>query len=78
MRMLVEHKVKDQTCALSTASEPVITVKIGGISKEVLINSGSARNLISQGDFKELKQKGLKVALQASNRKLYGYRGQRL
>ena len=71
--------IEDQTCALSTASEPVITMKIGGISKEVLIDSGSASNLeISQGDFKELEQKGLKVALQPSNKKLYGYGGQGL
>ena len=70
--------IEDQTCALSTASEPVITVEIGGISKEVLIDSGSASNLISQGDFKGLKQKGLKVALQPSNKKLYGYGGQGL
>ena len=33
---------------------------------------------ISQGDFKELEQKGLKVALQPNNKKLYGYEGQGL
>ena len=70
--------IEDQTFALSTASESVITVKIGGISKEVLIDSGSASNLISQADFKGLKQKGLKVALQPSNKKLYSYGGQGL
>ena len=37
--------IEDQRCALSTASEPVITMKIGGISKEVLIDSDSASNL---------------------------------
>ena len=48
---------EEQTCTLSTASEPVITVKIGEISKGVLIDSGSAYNLISQDNFKELIRK---------------------
>ena len=38
--------IEEQTCALSNASEPVVTVKIGGISKEVLVDCGSASNLI--------------------------------
>ena len=46
--------IEEQTCTLSTASEPVISVKIGEISKDVLIDSGSASNLISQDNFKEL------------------------
>ena len=48
---------EDQTCALSTASEPVITVKIGEISKEVLIDCGSASNLISQVTLRSSKRK---------------------
>ena len=51
-------RIEDQTGALSTASEPPITMKIaGGISKEVLIDPGSASNLISQGDFTSLNKK---------------------
>ena len=38
--------IEEQTCALSNASEPVVTVKIGGISKEVLVDCGFASNLI--------------------------------
>ena len=45
--------IEEQTCALSNASEPVVTVKIGGISKEVLVDSGSASNLISQDELKK-------------------------
>ena len=45
--------IEEQTCALSNASEPVVTVKIGGISKEVLVESGSASNLISQDELKK-------------------------
>jgi len=61
--------IEEQTCTLSAASNPVITVKIGGISKDVLIDSGSASNLISQDNFKELKQKGLKADLQSCSKK---------
>ena len=39
------------------ASEPVVTVKIGGISKEALLDSGSASNLISQDKLKNGKVK---------------------
>ena len=70
--------IEEQTCTLSTASEPVITVKIGEISKDVLIDSGSASNLISQDNFKELIQRGLKAELQPCSKKLYGYGGQEL
>ena len=45
--------IEEQTCALSKASEPVVTVKIGGISKDVLVESGSASNLISQDELKK-------------------------
>ena len=38
--------IEEQTCALSNASEPVVTVKISGISKEVLVDCGFASNLI--------------------------------
>lgn len=37
--------IEEQTCAMSNSSEPVISVKIGGISRDVLIDSGSACNL---------------------------------
>lgn len=70
--------IEEQTCTLSTASEPVFTVKIGEISKDVLIDSGSASNLISQDNFKELIRRGLKAELQPCSKKLYGYGGQEL
>ena len=38
--------IEEQTCALSNASEPVVTVKFGGITKEVLVDCGSASDLI--------------------------------
>ena len=50
-------------------------VKIGEISKEVLIDSGSASNLISEDNFKELIQRGLNAELQPCSKKIYGYGG---
>ena len=38
--------IEEQPSALSNASEPAVTVKINGISKEVLVDCGSASNLI--------------------------------
>ena len=67
-----------QTCALSNASEPVVTVKIGGIRKEVLVDSGSASNLISQDELKNLQSQGLNIELQSCSKKLYAYGGQKL
>ena len=70
--------IEEQTCALSNASEPVVTVKIGGISKEVLVDSGSASNLISQDELKNLQSQGLNIELQSCSKKLYAYGGQKL
>ena len=55
------------------ASEPVVTVRIGGISKDVLVDSGSASNLISQDELKNLQSQGLKIELQLCSKKLYAY-----
>ena len=70
--------IEEQTCALSNASEPVVTVKIGGIRKEVLVDSGSASNLISQDELKNLQSQGLNIELQSCSKKLYAYGGQKL
>ena len=71
--------IEEQSCALSNASEPVVTVKIGGISKEVLVDSGSASNLISQDELKKpLQSQGLKIELQLCSKKLYAYGDQKL
>ena len=71
--------IEEQSCALSNASEPVVTVKIGGISKEVLVDSGSAINLISQDALKKtLQSQGLKIELQLCSKKLYAYGDQKL
>ena len=70
--------IVEQTCALSNPSEIVVTVKIGGIIKEVLVDSGSASNLISQDELKYLQSQGLKVELQLCSKKLYAYGGQKL
>ena len=70
--------IEEQTCALSNASEPVVAVKIGGIRKEVLVDSGSASNLVSQEELKNLQSQGLKIELQSCSKKLYAYGGQKL
>ena len=70
--------IEEQTCALSNASEPVVAVKIGGIRKEVLVDSGSASNLISRDELKSLQSQGLKIELQSCSKKLYAYRCQNL
>ena len=43
--------IEEQTCASSSTSKPVITVKIGGISRDVLLDFGLACNLIRQDNF---------------------------
>ena len=53
--------IEEQTCALSNASEPVGTVEDWWISKEVLVDSGSASNLISQDELRNLQSQGLKI-----------------
>ena len=42
--------IEEQTCAMSNSTEPVISVKL-----DVLIDSGSAGNLISKDTLQELK-----------------------
>ena len=70
--------VEEQACALSSSAEPVISVSIGGVSNEVLINSGSASNLISMDSFQELQHQGLKVEFKPCTKKLYAYGGREL
>ena len=53
---------EDQTCDLSTSAKPVIYVTIGGVSRNVLIDSGSAGNVISVDTVQELQFQGLKIA----------------
>ena len=54
-------------------------MKIGGISKDVLVESGSASNLISQDELKKtLQSQGLKIELQLCSKKLYAYGDQKL
>lgn len=53
-------------------------MKIGGIRKEVLVDSGSASNLISRDELKNLQSQGLKIELQSCSKKLYAYGGQKL
>ena len=70
--------IEEQTCALSTSAEPVIPVSIGGVSRDMLIDSGSGSNLISMGTVQELKHQGLKIELQPCTKKLYAYGGREL
>ena len=70
--------IEEQTCALSTSAEPVIPVSIGGVSRDMLIDSGSGSNLISMGTVQELKHQGLKIELQPCKKKLYAYGGREL
>lgn len=53
-------------------------MKIGGIRKEVLVDSNSASNLISRDELKNLQSQGLKIELQSYSKKLYAFDGQRL
>jgi len=53
-------------------------VKIGGISKEVLVDSGSASNLIGQDELKNVQSQGLKIEVQLCSKKLYAYGGRKL
>ena len=70
--------IEEQTCAMSNLAEPVISVKIGGISRDVLIDSGSASNLISKDTLQELKYQGLKIELKPCTKRLYVYGGREL
>ena len=44
----------------------------------MLIDSGSASNLISMGTVQELRHQGLKIELQPCTKKLYAYGGREL
>ena len=70
--------IEEQTCAMHNSTEPVISVKIGGISRDVLIDSGSASNLISKDTLQELEYQGLKIELKPCTKKLYAYGGREL
>ena len=37
--------IEEETCALSPSAEPVISVSIGGVIRNMMIDSGSASNL---------------------------------
>lgn len=60
----VSTVVEEVTSALSDGKEPLAVLNIGGISREMLVDSGSASNLVNMGDFNKLVHKGLKVELQ--------------
>ena len=70
--------IEEQTCAMHNSTEPVISVKIGGISRDVLIDSGSASNLISKDTLQELEYQGLKIELKPCTKRLYAYGGREL
>ena len=63
------------SCLMSDSAEPVISVKIGGISRDALIDSGSASNLISKDTLQELRYRGLKIELKPYKKGLYAYGG---
>lgn len=50
--------IEDQTCDLSTSAKPVIS---GGVSRDVLIDSGFADNVTSVDTLQELQHQGLKI-----------------
>ena len=53
----------------------MISVNIGGISREVLVHSGTASNLIIKDTVQELKHQELKIKLQPCTKSLYAYGG---
>lgn len=63
---------------MSNFAEPVISAKIGAISRNVLIDSGSASNLISKDTLQELKNQGLKIEFKPCTKRLYVYQGREL
>ena len=63
---------------MSNSTEPVISVKIGGISRDVLTDSGSGSKLISKDTLQELKYQGLKIELKPCTKRLYAYGGREL
>ena len=70
--------VEEPTCNLAATTEPVICVSIGGVNKDVLVDSGSGSNLISMDTVNELKHQGLDIELQPCTRKLFAYGGRAL
>ena len=70
--------IEEHTCAMSNSIEPVISVNIGGISRDVLVDSGSTSNLISKDTLQKRKCQGLKVELKPSTKRLYAYGGREL
>ena len=60
---------KNRIVFFSTSDKPVISVSIAGVSRDVLINSGSFNNLIRQDTVQELKDQGLKIGLQPCTKK---------
>ena len=70
--------VTEQACTVSASSQPLASVSIGGVTKEVLIDSGSVSNLMGEEIFQELTCLGLKSELQHCTKKLYAYGGQEL
>ena len=67
--------IEEQTCVLSSSVEPVISVSTGGVSRNMLIDSGSAGNLVNLSSVQELKHHGLNIELQPCTKKLYAYEG---
>ena len=61
--------IQNKNCVFSTSDKPVISVSIAGVSRDVLINSGSFNNLIRQDTVQELKDQGLKIGLQPCTKK---------
>ncbi|KAL9954402.1 hypothetical protein ACROYT_G041935 [Oculina patagonica] len=69
---------EEQTCNLAASPEPVTCVSVGGVNRDVLVDSGSGNNLISMDTVKESKHQGLNIQLQPCTRKLYAYGGRAL
>ena len=67
-----------ESCNATSFEEPVITVKINGIAKEVLIDSGSVSNLIGMKELEELKAQGLAIKMSNCQKQLFAYGGKKL
>lgn len=52
--------LEEQTCTLSSSAEPVISVSIGGIRRNMMIDSDVASNLVNLSTVQELKHYGLR------------------
>ena len=70
--------IEEQTCALSSSAEPVISVSIVGVSRNMLIDSGSVSYLVNLSTVQELKHQGLKTELQPCTKASYVYGGREL